>query len=67
MIKNRLDKGQLDNTDLTLRDLETIRNSFVSTLKGIHHPRIRYPETAADSEQQAEASKTISPPPPVQQ
>jgi hypothetical protein len=37
-------KGQLDRTDLTLRDLDTIRRSFASTLKGIYHPRIRYPQ-----------------------
>ena len=48
VIKKRLDQGQLDNTDLTLRDLDTIRHSFVSTLKGIHHPRIRYPEAPAE-------------------
>jgi len=57
LIKDRLDKGQLDNADLTLRDLETIRHSFVNTLKGIFHPRIRYPEAAADETQQADSSK----------
>jgi putative nucleotidyltransferase with HDIG domain len=48
VIKRRLDQGQLGNTDLTLRDLDTIRHSFVSTLKGIHHPRIRYPDAPPD-------------------
>jgi putative nucleotidyltransferase with HDIG domain len=56
VIKNRLDQGQLDNTDLTLRDLETIRHSFVSTLKGIHHPRIRYPEAPAESDLQPDTT-----------
>jgi putative nucleotidyltransferase with HDIG domain len=45
VIDDRLDKGQLDRTDLTLKDLDTIRRVFISTLKGIYHPRIRYPET----------------------
>ncbi|MCX6070588.1 MAG: HDIG domain-containing protein [Chloroflexi bacterium] len=44
IIDDRLAKGQLDRTDLTLRDLDTIRRSFASALKGIYHPRIRYPE-----------------------
>jgi membrane-associated HD superfamily phosphohydrolase len=44
VIDDRLDKGQLDRTDLTLKDLDTIRRVFISTLKGIYHPRIRYPE-----------------------
>ncbi|MDD2523072.1 MAG: HDIG domain-containing protein [Anaerolineaceae bacterium] len=37
--------GQLDNTDLTLRDLQTIKRSFFNTLKQSYHPRIKYPET----------------------
>jgi hypothetical protein len=36
--------GQLDNTDLTLRDLQTIKKSFFNTLKQSYHPRIKYPE-----------------------
>ena len=35
---------QLDDTDLTLRDLQTIRNSFFHTLQGSYHPRVKYPE-----------------------
>jgi putative nucleotidyltransferase with HDIG domain len=64
LIKNRLDQGQLDNTDLTLRDLETIRHSFVNTLKGIYHPRIRYPGSDPDSEQQAPPPNSDPPAPP---
>ncbi len=45
VIEDRLSKGQLDRTDLTLRDLDTIRRSFVNTLRGIYHPRIRYPDS----------------------
>ncbi len=63
VIKNRLDQGQLDNTDLTLRDLETIRHSFVSTLKGIHHPRIRYPDAPVDAEQKSDPATTEPPAP----
>jgi putative nucleotidyltransferase with HDIG domain len=44
IVNDRLAKGQLDRTDLTLRDLDTVRRSFASTLKGIYHPRIRYPQ-----------------------
>jgi putative nucleotidyltransferase with HDIG domain len=46
VIENRLAKGQLSRTDLTLRDLDTIRVTFVNTLKNIYHPRLQYPETA---------------------
>ncbi len=34
---------QLDDTDLTLRDLQLVRNSFFHTLHGSFHPRVKYP------------------------
>ena len=37
-------QGQLDETQLTLRDLSLITNVFVSILRGSHHPRISYPK-----------------------
>jgi putative nucleotidyltransferase with HDIG domain len=43
-VENRVAAGQLDDTDLTLRDLETIVESFTTTLRGIYHPRIEYPK-----------------------
>jgi putative nucleotidyltransferase with HDIG domain len=50
VIQNRLTGGQLDRTNLTLKDIDTIKRSFVSTLKGIYHPRIRYPESDTQAE-----------------
>lgn len=38
--------GQLDECDLTLRDLHIIANSFVRILTGIFHHRVEYPGTA---------------------
>jgi hypothetical protein len=43
-INVRLVSGELDECDLTLRDLDSIRQAFVSVLKGVFHPRIQYPE-----------------------
>jgi len=42
-INQRLAEGQLDECNLTLRDLSTIRRSFVDILQGIYHNRIKYP------------------------
>lgn len=42
-INVRLVSGELDECDLTLRDLDRIREAFVSVLKGVFHPRIQYP------------------------
>lgn len=44
IIKDRLDEGQLDNCDLTLRDINKIRKAFMKILTGIYHQRIAYPE-----------------------
>lgn len=35
--------GQLDDTPLTLKELNIIVDSFTATLKGIYHPRVEYP------------------------
>jgi hypothetical protein len=37
-------QGQLDETQLTLRDLSVITEAFVNILRGTHHPRISYPK-----------------------
>jgi len=37
--------GQLDDTQLTLSDLNKIAESFTTTLRGSYHPRIEYPKT----------------------
>ena len=36
--------GQLKNTRLTLRDISLINESFVSTLRGTLHTRVKYPK-----------------------
>jgi putative nucleotidyltransferase with HDIG domain len=45
IIKERLHDGQLDECDLTFKDLNTIAATFVQVLGGIFHSRIEYPET----------------------
>ncbi len=49
IIKDRLDEGQLDNCELTLKDVSKIKIAFIKTLKGIYHHRIEYPEDKAFS------------------
>lgn len=43
-IEDRREKGQLDDTALTLQDLNEIVDSFTATLRGVYHPRIQYPK-----------------------
>ena len=59
----RADDGQLNDTDLTFRELNTIKDTFLSMLLGIYHVRVKYPdqdeeapeEEASGQEQAAEA------------
>ena len=44
IIDQRIEDGQLNESGLTLEDIETIRQVFASALKGTFHPRIKYPE-----------------------
>ncbi len=44
IVADRLQDGQLNECDLTLKELETVSHSFCETLKGIFHSRIEYPE-----------------------
>ncbi len=50
IVRQRLEDGQFDECDLTLRDLTRIKQSFVALLNGIYHPRIPYPPTTSASE-----------------
>ena len=43
IIEDKLHTGQLDECDLTLKDLSKIRNCFLTGLNGIYHKRIEYP------------------------
>ena len=44
IIRLRFAEGELDECELTLRDLTKIKNAFLKILIGIHHHRIKYPE-----------------------
>jgi hypothetical protein len=45
IIEERIADDQFDECDLTLRDLELIREAFVGQLLGMYHTRIAYPQS----------------------
>jgi len=45
IINYKLEQNQLDNCDLTLKDLETIKLIFKTMLMSIYHVRIDYPQS----------------------
>ncbi|NLB88142.1 MAG: HDIG domain-containing protein [Syntrophomonadaceae bacterium] len=44
IIKDKLNDGQLEMSDLTFRDLHIISESFCTVIEGVYHKRIEYPE-----------------------
>jgi putative nucleotidyltransferase with HDIG domain len=53
IIKDRLQDGQLDDCDLTMKELDTVSKSLCETLQGIFHSRIEYPEVAKQKVKEA--------------
>ena len=57
IIEERTADGQFDECDLTLRDLDQIREAFVGQLLGMYHTRIAYPQnTVVELESRRTAS-----------
>lgn len=44
IVKDKLDSGQLDDSQLTISDVKKIKKCFLKTLSGIYHERIEYPK-----------------------
>jgi hypothetical protein len=53
-VRKRQEAGQLDDTSLTLQQINIVIDSFINTLRGVYHPRIEYPELTEDEEQKTD-------------
>ena len=56
LIREKLTENQLDECDLSLKDLDIIANSFVKVLTGIYHQRVEYPENLMDEIKEGDKS-----------
>ncbi|MGI6425397.1 MAG: HD family phosphohydrolase [Tepidanaerobacteraceae bacterium] len=52
IIKEKLADGQLDECDLTLKDLDKIASAFSRVLSGVFHTRIEYPDRLKEMERE---------------
>ncbi len=50
-VEKRISDKQLDDTTITMNDLKIATESFVTTLRGVYHPRINYPKLADEHKQ----------------
>lgn len=57
IIKDRLNSGELDESDLTFQDMDKIANAFVKVIMGMFHSRVEYPEQITKEEIEGKRSK----------
>lgn len=50
LIKEKLDDGQFIDSDLTIKDLDIIQNSFMRVFNGMYHERIPYPKDTLNND-----------------
>ena len=51
IVDARVEDGQLDEADVTLRNIAQIKEAFVQQLLGMYHTRIQYPDNVVPMEQ----------------
>lgn len=44
IVNDKLASGQLNNCDLTMKDIQKIKKCFLTALNGIYHHRVEYPK-----------------------
>ena len=62
IFSSRIEDGQLDDSDLTFRELDQIKETFLSMLTGMYHVRVKYPDqeqSHSDKGSTRELSTTI--------
>jgi hypothetical protein len=55
IVDARVEDGQLDDADLTLKNIAQIKDAFVGQLLGMYHSRIKYPDNVVPMEHRREA------------
>ena len=51
IVTARVEDGQLDDAELTLRNITQIKDAFVEQLLGMYHSRIQYPDSVVPMEE----------------
>ena len=55
IVDARVEDGQLDDAELTLKNIAQIKEAFVGQLLGMYHSRIKYPDNVVPMETRREA------------
>ena len=54
IVDDRVEDGQLDDAELTLKNISQIKDAFVGQLLGMYHSRIKYPDNVVPMDQHRE-------------
>jgi cyclic-di-AMP phosphodiesterase PgpH len=57
IVDARVEDGQLDDADLTLKNIAQIKDAFVGQLLGMYHSRIKYPDNVVAMEQRRDQGR----------
>lgn len=63
LVDDHLKAGQLDESELTMGDISQVRDSFVETLQGRFHVRVRYPGDEKITQQEGQDAQASQPTP----
>jgi cyclic-di-AMP phosphodiesterase PgpH len=55
IVDARVEDGQLDDAELTLKNISQIKEAFVQQLLGMYHQRIKYPDNVVPMERREQA------------
>lgn len=59
IFQRHIETGQLDDTDLTFKEISTIKAQFMQMLTGVYHSRVKYP--GQEEEEPVEEESWIAP------
>ncbi len=57
LVQNKIQEGQLDESELTLQDIKKIIDAFLNILQGVFQHRIEYPDQEKEKKRQAKTAK----------
>lgn len=60
IIRERLEDGQFDECNLTLKELTVVKNSFIKVLGGQFHTRVEYPEKVLKEMERKKTNASIA-------
>ncbi len=52
IVKERLDAEQFSNCDITLKEIDVIKSTIITTFSGIRHKRVKYPKLKLKGKQE---------------